>query len=251
VAQIEIHVKIDTGMNCLGVPESEWGLFLDRLSGLPALRAIGLGTHLSSADADDPGTTSDQLRRFEAALSLARSRGLAPAVAHAANSAAALRFPAARFQAVRPGLALYGAMPSPLVARSDFEPVLTLRTKIMAVHDLRPGATVSYGALWRAARPSRIATLPIGYADGYPQGARGAQALLGGRRVPVVGVVCMDMLMVDVTDVPGVGVDETVTLIGRSGGEVVSAGDLACWAGTSAYEILCGISKRVPRLYKA
>jgi alanine racemase len=119
----------------------------------------------------------------------------------------------------------------------------------MAVHEIAAGTTVSYGGTWRAPRPSRIATLPIGYADGYPRHVRDAQALVRGRRVPIVGVVCMDMLMVDVTDAPGVVVGDRVTMLGRdeAGGEPITVDDLARWAGTINYEILCGISKRVPR----
>ena len=124
-------------------------------------------------------------------------------VTHAANSAAAVRFPAARFDAVRPGLALYGAMPSARVALPGLEPALRLRRAIMAVRDIAPsGRRSATAGMWRAGRPSRIATLPIGYADGYPRHVRGAEVLVGGRRVPIVGAVCMDMLMIDVTDVP-------------------------------------------------
>jgi alanine racemase len=161
-----------------------------------------------------------------------------------------VRFPEARFDAVRPGLALYGAMPSTHVQLSDLEPALRLTTRVMAVHDIAAGTTVSYGGTWRASRPSRIATLPIGYADGYPRHVRDASALLRGRRVPVVGAVCMDMLMVDVTDVSGVAVGDLVTLIGADGPESIAVDDLADWAGTVNYEILCGISKRVPRALK-
>jgi alanine racemase len=122
----------------------------------------------------------------------------------------------------------------------------------MAVHDIAVGTPVSYGGLWRAARPSRIATLPVGYADGYPRHVRAASVLVAGRRVPVIGAVCMDMLMIDVTDVPPVdaGLGATVTLIGRDGGEEITVDDLAGWAGTLSYEILCGISKRVPRILR-
>ena len=122
----------------------------------------------------------------------------------------------------------------------------------MAVHDIAVGTPVSYGGQWRATRPSRIATLPVGYADGYPRHVRDASALVGGRRVPVIGAVCMDMLMIDVTDVPAIdaGLGTTVTLIGRDGGEQITVDDLAGWAGTLNYEILCGISKRVPRILR-
>jgi alanine racemase len=139
--------------------------------------------------------------------------------------------------------------PSADVALPGLEPALSLTTRIMAVRDVAAGTTVSYGGIWRAPRPSRIATLPIGYADGYPRHVQGASALVRGRRVPIVGAVCMDMFMIDVTDVPGAAVDDRVTLIGRdeAGGDAIGVDELARWAGTINYEILCGISKRVPR----
>jgi alanine racemase len=143
-------------------------------------------------------------------------------------------------------------MPSRHVAIADLEPTLRLSTRIMALHEIPAGTPVSYGGLWRAARPSRIATLPVGYADGYPRHVRDACVLVGGRRVPVVGAVCMDMLMIDVTDVPpaDAGLGGAVTLIGRDGADQIMVDDLAGWAGALSYEILCGISKRVPRILR-
>ncbi len=141
-------------------------------------------------------------------------------------------------------------MPSQIVAVPALEAALALRTRVMAVRDVAVGAGVSYGGIWRAARPSRVATLPVGYADGYPRHVRDAQVLLGGRRVPVVGAVCMDMMMIDVTDLPGSALEGPVTLIGRDGPEEITVDDLARWAGTVSYEILCGISKRVPRVLR-
>jgi alanine racemase len=120
----------------------------------------------------------------------------------------------------------------------------------MSVRDVAVGTGVSYGGTWRAARPSRVATLPIGYADGYPRHVRGAAVVLAGRRVPIVGAVCMDMLMIDVTDLAASALDGAVTLIGRDGAEEITVDDLARWAGTVNYEILCGISKRVPRVLR-
>jgi alanine racemase len=250
-----IHVKIDTGMSRLGVSVDQLDAALARLRELPMLRLAGLCTHFASADGPDERVTQDALGLFERCAEKARAAfpELAPQmITHAANSAATVRFPAARLHAVRPGLALYGAMPSRWGSLPDqelgLEPALRLTTRIMAVHEIPVGATVSYGGLWRAERPSRIATLPVGYADGYPRHVRGACVLVGGRRVPVVGAVCMDMLMVDVTDVPAAGVGATVTLIGRDGAEAITVDDVAAWASTINYEILCGISKRVPRI---
>jgi alanine racemase len=252
---VGIHVKVDTGMSRLGVSVDELDAALARLRELPILRLAGLCTHFASADGPDEGVTQHALALFERCVARARAAfpELAPQmITHAANSAATVRFPAARLHAVRPGLALYGAMPSRGRGLSGLElglePALRLTTRIMAVHEIPVGATVSYGGLWRAARPSRIATLPIGYADGYPRHVQGASVLVAGRRVPIVGAVCMDMLMVDVTDVPAAGVGAAVTLIGRDGSEAITVDDVATWASTINYEILCGISKRVPRI---
>jgi alanine racemase len=250
-----IHIKIDTGMGRLGVSVAEVGAVLTRLRDLPALRLGGLCTHFASADMPEEEVTQVALARFEPCLAQAQAMFpdlAAELVNHAANSAAALRFPDARLDAVRPGLALYGAMPSPHVSLPGLEPTLRLTSRIMAVHDIPVGATVSYGGQWRADRPSRVATLPIGYADGYPRHVRDACVLVAGQRVPIVGAVCMDMMMVDVTDLPGTaaGVGATVTLIGRDGTESITVDEVATRAGTINYEILCGISKRVPRVLR-
>jgi alanine racemase len=246
----DVHVKLDTGMSRLGLATAELPRALARLAALPALRLAGLCTHFASADIEDAEPTTRALAAFEGALALARREGFTSLTNHAANSAAAVRFPGARFDAVRPGLALYGAMPSARVALDGLEPALCLTTRVMAMHEIDAGTTVSYGGTWRAARRSRIATLPVGYADGYPRHVRGAVVLVRGHRAPVVGAVCMDMLMIDVTDIPGVATGDRATLIGVDGAARVTVEDLAGWAGTVNYEILCGISKRVPRVLK-
>jgi len=248
----DVHVKVDTGMSRLGVGVSELPGVLARVKELPGLRLAGLCTHFASADLPDVMASEDQLAAFEGCMQLAEREGFTGLAHHAANSAAAVRFPRARLSAVRPGLALYGAMPSRDVALPGLEPMLRLATRIMAVHDVGVGTPVSYGGQWRATRPSRIATLPLGYADGYPRHVRGASTLVAGRRVPIIGAVCMDMLMIDVTDVPAgeAGVGSSVTLIGRDGVEQITVDDVAGWAGTINYEILCGISKRVPRILR-
>ena len=250
--RVDVHVKVDTGMSRLGVGVGALPGVLARLKELPGLRLAGLCTHFASADLPDVVATEDQLTAFEGCMQLAALEGFTELAHHAANSAAAVRFPRARLSAVRPGLALYGAMPSRDVALAGLEPALRLTTRIMAVHDIGVGTSVSYGGHWRATRPSRIATLPLGYADGYPRHVRGASTLVAGRRVPIIGAVCMDMLMIDVTDVPAseAGVGSAVTLIGRDGSEQITVDDVAGWAGTINYEILCGISKRVPRILR-
>ena len=260
---VDFYLKIETGMNRLGIEPRRLGSVLDRIGQLPGVRLAGLCTHFACADSPDIAPTTRALAVFEGCLAEASRRGLSTLLNHAANSAAAIRFPAARFQAVRPGLALYGAMSSAVVQVPSLEPALRLATRIMALHDVAAGATVSYGGEWRATRPSVIATLPIGYADGYPRHVRGAEALLHGKRVGIVGAVCMDMMMVDVTDVPRAGVGDEITLIGKGAAPgngrgpeegdsaaPITVDELAAWAGTINYEILSGISKRVPRVYK-
>ena len=258
---VGLHLKVETGMNRLGIAPHRLPAVLDRIAELPGLRVVGLSTHLASADVADPAATTAALSIFEDALNVVKARGLSGLMNHAANSAAAIRFPGARFQAVRPGLALFGAMSSNVVSLPGLEPALRLITRIMAIHPVAVGAPVSYGGEWRASRPSLIATLPVGYADGYPRHVRRAQVLLRGKRVDIVGVVCMDMMMVDVTDVAGAAVGDLVTLIGKDpgpgdaasprGADTITVDELAGWAGTINYEILCGISKRVPRVYKS
>ena len=247
--RVAVHLKVDTGMSRLGFSVGALPSVLDHARALPSIEIAGLATHFASADGADPQVTLESLGRFVDCVALARGHGLETLTLHAANSAAAVRFPQARLDAVRPGLALYGALPSAEVRLPGMRPALSLGTRIMALHDITPSTPVSYGGLWRASRPSRIATLPIGYADGYPRHVQGAMALIRGRRAPVVGAVCMDMLMVDVTDVAGVALGDRVTLMGRDGADEITVDEVAAWAGTISYEILCGISKRVPRIY--
>jgi alanine racemase len=227
-----IHVKIDTGMSRLGLRPSQVDAFLAAAAGYAEVEIVGVCTHLASADTD-PAFTREQLERFDAAR-----RGFPPGIlVHAANSAATTQLAASHYDAVRPGILLY-------------RDVMRLVTAVSQVRDVSAGDPVSYGGLWRAPGPRRIATLPVGYADGYPRRLTGAgEVLLHGHRCPVVGAVCMDMTMIDVTDVPGVTVGDEAVLLGAQGGERVTARELADRAGLIEYEITCGVSKRVPRFY--
>lgn len=245
-----IHVKIDTGMARLGITVDAFDSFLRLCTRYPTVRVDGLATHFSSADHEDPAVTGLQLRRFVECLDRARAMGADPQVIHAANSAAALRFPNTRFDLVRPGLILGGALPSRHVSDPGLRPVLSLHTRVNALRQVPAGTPVSYGGTFVTGRPSIIATLPVGYADGYCRRlSNRAQVLVRGQRAPLVGTVCMDLCMVDVTDVPGVKVGQQVTLLGRDGEGAIQPYELAEWAGTIPYEVLCGISHRVPRVY--
>lgn len=247
--RVGLHLKIDTGMARLGVRPAELDPLLAHLSQQNGVELVGLASHLASADAEESAQTEAQLLRFAEAQAKVRAHGLWPTLTHVANSAAALRFAAARFDLVRTGLSLYGYNPSPAAAWSGLLPVLTLKSRIVALRDLEPGDRVSYGGLWQAPAPARIATVPVGYADGYTRRLSGrAQVLIGGRRCPVVGAITMDMCMVDVTGLEA-PLGEEVVLLGSQGDERISADDLATWSGTISWEIFCGISKRVPRIY--
>jgi alanine racemase len=245
-----IHVKVDTGMTRLGVIESQFERFIRLSAKHTSIRVDGLATHFATAECADPGPTLEQLRRFVVCLDQARAMGADPQVIHAANSAAALRFPKTRFDVIRPGLVLYGALPSDEIADPGFRPVMSLRSQINALRHVPSGTPVSYGGTFVTQRPSIIATLPVGYADGYPRALSSkGEVLLRHQRVPVVGKVCMDLTMIDVTDVPGVSVGDRVTLLGSDGKATIRAEEVAKWANAIPYEILAGISKRVPRLY--
>jgi alanine racemase len=237
-------------MGRLGVRPERLGRLLEAARRVPGVTVTGVATHLAEADAGEEDATAQQLNKFKNALDEVLAAGFSPDTLHVANSAGALRFPSARHGLVRPGLALFGHLPSQRVSLAGLEPVMRLVSRIVALRELPAGAAVSYGALWRAARPSRIATIPIGYADGYTRRMTGrAHALVAGRRVPVVGAITMDMTMLDVTDVPS-GLGDEVTLMGAQGDGSISAEELAGWSDTIVYEVFCSVSKRVPRVYR-
>lgn len=249
---VSLHLKVDTGMGRVGLPPREVRAAADHLATLPAIRLAGLMTHFADADADDPVFTQEQMARFEAAAQALREAGIAVPLRHAANSAALLSHPASRLDMVRPGILLYGCPPRGGRRPDDpvLHPALRLRTAITQVKDVTVGSSISYGRTFVAPRNLRVATLPIGYGDGLPRllSNRG-QALVGGRRAPLVGRVCMDMTMVDVTALPEVRVGDEAVLIGRQGDEEITADEVAELAGTISYEILCRIGPRVPRIY--
>lgn len=248
---VPVHLKVDTGMGRLGVPMSQLGGFLDRFARYRHLVVEGLMTHFAESEAMDPTYTLEQARRFQSATQIVRQRGFQPKSRHVCNSGAILTRPELYLDAVRPGIMLYGVAPdSWLRDRLPLQPVMQVTTRVLFVKDLPAGASVSYGRRFVTQRPSRIATLPVGYADGYPRAlGNRASVLLQGRRCPVVGTVCMDLCMVDVTDLaepvePG----DEVVLLGRQGEAEMRAEELAELAGTIPYEILCGFSERVPRV---
>jgi alanine racemase len=238
--RFKVWLKLDSGMNRLGFKGAEFGAALAALQGLPALQApVNLFTHLASADAPERPTTTEQLTRFAAATrSLEGERSIA-------NSAGMLSFPEAQADWVRPGLLLYGVSPFSGSIGTDFglRPVMTLRSQVIAIKELSPGEQVGYGGDWTASRPTRLAVAAIGYGDGYPRNlASGAPVLVNEERAPLAGRVSMDMIGIDVTDLrraPALG--DPVILWGAG----LPVEEIAVWADTIPYELLCGISQRV------
>lgn len=252
-APYPIHLKVETGMGRLGLSPKELLTLLDNHIVRNPLQVEGVMTHLADADGEDGAFTERQLSDFRVLLEQIRQRGLALPLVHAANSAAIVRYPDAHFSLVRPGIMLYGYHTLPAsVPAPALKPVLSLRSTVVQVRTIPQGGTVSYNGTFVATRTTRIAVLPIGYADGYSrQLSNRGYVLIQGRRAPIVGLVCMDMIMVDVTDLTPVNIGETVTLIGQQGTESIGADDVAGWIGTIPYEVLCGIGSRVPRLYES
>ena len=249
---ISLHLKVDTGMHRVGIRPQQVQSVAERIAALRSVRLVGLMTHLAAAEAEDPAFAREQLARFAEAERGLAAAGVRVSVRHAANSAALIFLPEARLDLVRPGIMLYGCHPrgrqqhiKPLLT-----PALRLRTVISHIQEVARGDSVSYGRTFVAPRDLCVATLPVGYADGYGRLlSNQGHVLIRGLRVPIVGRVCMDMTMVDVTGVPDVRVGDEVVLIGRQGAEEITADDVAELQGTISYEVLCRIGPRVPRIY--
>jgi len=245
--RLAVHLKVDTGLNRYGLTPADALALADWLRDVPSLEVEGLFTHFASADEADKGYTLDQYGRFR---QVAEQLDWVP-IRHVSNTASLLDMPELSLEMVRPGLGIYGLYPPGEVRRDlGLVPALSLKSRIVRLTALALGDPVSYGRTWRAARPSLIGLVMCGYADGLPRSLsnRGC-ALVRGRRAPIVGRVCMDMCMVDVTDVPDAATGDEVVLIGCQGEEQIGADEVAELAGTISYEILCAISARVPRLY--
>lgn len=249
---LDCHLKIDTGMGRVGFYNGELDQVLPELAKLRHLRIDGVMSHLAVADELPHPFTDEQLSRFRRAVARIRAAGHAPRYLHIANSAALFAHDIPECNLVRPGIVLYGALPSAHFAgRLDLRPVMHWRTSIAMLKTLPTGSGVSYGRRFIATRPTLIATLPVGYADGYNRGLTNrGEVLVRGCRAPVAGTVCMDWTMIDVTDVPGVQVGDEVTLLGEADGQWIRAEDWAEKIGTIPYEVFCQVSKRVPRVIK-
>ena len=249
--KVPVHVKVDTGMGRIGLSPEDACPFIRDLTRLPGIVVEGLMTHFADADLKDTVFASTQMDRFETLIRSLEEQGITIPLRHAANSAAVLAYDRALLTMVRPGLMLYGYDPLERRGSSDLRPVLSLVSRIAYCKKVPAGVPISYGRTFVTRRESLIATVPIGYADGYSRSlSNKGEALVRGRRVTVAGRVCMDMIMLDVTDVPAVAEGDEVVLIGRQGEERISADDIAAKTDTIAYEVLCGIGARVPRVLK-
>ncbi len=249
---VTVHVKVDTGMHRLGVPPGDVRDFVADLERVEGLDVGGLFTHFACADERSPAgvaATDRQIAVFQEVIAELKAEGALPPLVHASNSAGLLSRDDAFFDVVRPGIAVYGLPPGPDVPVPGLRPALAWKAQIAQVHDLEVGESVGYGHLWTADRPSRVATVPVGYADGLRRApTTWRYVLVRGRRAPLVGRVSMDQISIDVTDVDGAQRGDEVVLIGRQGADELPATLVAEWIGTSCYEVVAGILARVPRV---
>jgi alanine racemase len=249
--RVKVHLKVDTGMGRLGVPLNLWPEFLKEVRRFPRIDIEGILSHFSMMD-EERDFTQDQWRAFQRAVATAQELGISSQYLHMASSATLTAFPAYSAKLVRPGIMLYGSYPSPAFqSLLPLKPVMTLKTRIHFLKRVPPGTRISYGGTFTTKRESLVATLPIGYADGYSRHlSNHGEVLIHGKRAPVVGKVCMDFLMVDVTDIPHVSVGDEVILMGKQGREQITPEEIAEKINSISYDVLCSIGKRVPRVYK-
>ena len=265
---IGIHIEVDTGMSRLGVQPEGFGDLLENVANYKNLKIEGIFTHLTSADEEDPEPTRRQLSLFDRTLEKLQAGKLSeppnvagPLFIHSANTAGLLRFPESQYNLVRPGISLFGSLPSPVLKPildrkakaknlEPLRPVMRWKTRIIQVQTLRKGTAVSYGGCHVIDRDSRIATLPLGYADGLSRGlSNNMEVLVQGKRAQQVGTICMDMCLVDVTEISNAEAGEEAVIFGHQGGSVITAEELAVRTNTIPYEIFCAVGKRVPRIY--
>jgi alanine racemase len=257
--RVGVHLKVETGTHRQGIREEEIPEFAEQIRNSPGLRLEGLTTHFANIeDSTDHAYAVSQIERFTRIAEAVRAAGVEVPLRHTACSAATLLFSRTHLDLARVGISLYGLWPSRETYVSCLErgkptlelrPALTWKTRVAQVKAVDEGSFIGYGCTYRTSRPSRIAVLPVGYHEGYDRGLSGvAHVLIRGRRAPVRGRVCMNMCMVDVTDIPGVELEDETVLLGRQGDERVSAEQLAGWCGTISYEIVSRIPASLPRL---
>lgn len=251
-SKAKVHVKIDTGMSRIGVLPDKAQALIEKIAALPGIELEGVFTHFAKADDPGSGFTMEQFDKFNRIVSSVKSAGIKIPILHAANSAAMINFPQTRLDMVRVGICLYGLNPFENNGnRPKIEPVLSFKTKVLYIKEVPEHTSVSYGASYYTAKSTKIATLPVGYADGLSRGlSNKGSVLIKGKKYPIAGNVTMDMTMVE-TGSDKIEAGDEAILIGRSGSEEITAGDLARLDGTINYEIVCGIGKRVPRIYRS
>lgn len=251
-----VHIKVDTGMNRLGVLPENLPELLNQIRNLPNLKIEGVSTHFASADDEVLSITQAQLKKFQAALAYLKQDDR-PLI-HCSNTSALFKFPESHFDMVRPGLILYGALPSPSLQAvlsekenlSPFKPVMQWKSRIILVKSIAKGQPVSYSGSFTTQRGSLIATLPVGYADGLHRSlSNKMDVLIRGKRAPQIGNICMDMTLIDVTEIQDVQAGDEVVLFGKQEGQTITVDEMATKGGTIPYEILCNVGKRVPRIY--
>lgn len=244
----KIHIKIDTGMHRIGIPAEEAGRFARLAASLPGIYIEGVFSHFATADADDKQYAAYQYQCFQKALSLIEAEGVHIPLRHIANSAALTELQEYQLDMVRQGITLYGLHPAHMIdCYKDFEPVMTVKTQVAYLKTLPPGETIGYGRTYTLQRTSRVATVPIGYADGVSRRlSNRGYMLINGEKAPIIGRVCMDQIMLDVTDIPDVKIGDEVIVFG---GRELPMELVAEWADTICYEIVCAVSPRVPREY--
>ncbi|MFC1736463.1 alanine racemase [Candidatus Hydrogenedentota bacterium] len=249
---VKVHVKVDTGMGRLGFFPDEVAPVVGSIVNDPNLDLGGVFTHFPSAEIPDDEGTKTQISEYTTLIDRLRENGLPTGVRHAANTSATLCYPESRLDMVRVGIMLYGVLTaSTLVGMADLRPALTFTSRIVHLRRMPTGRTISYGRTFTTQRETLVATLPVGYADGFPaQLSNNFSVIVGGRKAPILGRVCMDQTCIDVTDVPDVRIRDAAVLIGEQGGEAITVEEMADAANMIPYEILCGISKRVPRVYE-
>ncbi len=258
-AAVRVHLKVDVGMGRLGVQPGEVETFVSLIKRLPAITLSGLLSHFPVADetGEAAAKTRDQLANFRNVLARVRAKSAESVVAHIANSAALIYFPEARPDMVRPGISLYGYHPDGAPDRAktaapklQLQPVMSFKTRVVQVKEMGAGSGISYGHTFVTRRRSRIAVLPVGYADGYLRKlSNRAEVLIGGSRAPVCGRICMNATMVDITDLPPVHPGDEAVLLGRQGGGVITADEIAAWMETISYEVLCLFGTLNERVY--
>jgi alanine racemase len=249
----KIHIKLDTGMSRIGFSDTiESVEEIKCIAKLQNIQIEGLFSHFAQADEADKSSTENQLKRYIAFHTLLGKENIVIPIKHIANSAGIIEFPKAYFNMVRCGIATYGIYPSDIVDKEEIKliPAMELKTHVIYVKEVEPGVGVSYGATFITNRKTRIATIPVGYADGYSRNlSNTGKVIIHGQYAPIIGRICMDQFMVDVTDIAEVEQGDMVTLLGRDGDAYISAEELAQWSHSFAYELVCTVGKRIPRVY--